>query len=413
MDMSMKNRDKLSDETLVIKREKEIIRSCVKEKKKVASPIVQQDAANERKIEGEGKAPTQKKRIPSRISSSSKTNVPKQTNEDHLFAKTKSHRKKRSPSSNRQNSNENLSSDKKSTARKSNSKTSHSATSKEQSPLSTSFTSGYPYTSKLSIILLNRPVLLNCTRNLVGKSKEILMCTSDSIEEVVQNENDLRDDQIVQRLLAKSKPYREQFTPSAPLSSQAPLVEREIQGQDQKKSEHKSRLLGKPNSSCKNQEENEKNRGWQSGRSHPSDEGSEKKLVIRTSSTSTRCSGAPQVRFCDHQVQQLPVAERSWSGSGSEEPRDCERTLQGHRRVGALFKQSTPYCEEWEAAQYDSSLTMPPQRKRARQKERECRIDSSILLTEAEETDRYFTTSARECSMFCSLDLRTSSSDVG
>ncbi|GIY63601.1 uncharacterized protein CDAR_442511 [Caerostris darwini] len=305
MDMSMKNRDKLSAETLVIKREKEMAHSGVKVKKNLPSPIAQQDTAKERKMDGEEKAPTQKKKIPTRRSSSSKTNVSKQTNEEHLLAKTKSHRKKCSPSSNRQNSNENLSSDKKPTAKKSNSKTNHSATNKEQSPHSTSFTGGYPYTSKLSIILLNRPVLLNCTRNLVGKSKEILMCTSDSIEEVVRNESDLRDDEIVQRLLAKSKPYRgqpihvifnpkkvinksnhppnvEQFTPLHPSAAKHNLLSEKFKDKIKKKSEHKSRLLGKPNSSCKNQEENEKNRGWQSGRSHPSDEGGEKKkLVIR------------------------------------------------------------------------------------------------------------------------------------
>ncbi|GBM52185.1 hypothetical protein AVEN_97624-1 [Araneus ventricosus] len=51
---------------------------------------------------------------------------------------------------------------------------------------------GHKLPAKVSVLLLNRPIRLNYTENISGKSQEILMCTSDVIEDVIHSENGIQ-----------------------------------------------------------------------------------------------------------------------------------------------------------------------------------------------------------------------------
>ncbi|GBN85097.1 hypothetical protein AVEN_258297-1 [Araneus ventricosus] len=66
---------------------------------------------------------------------------------------------------------------------------------------------GHKLPAKVSVLLLNGPIRLNYTENISGKSQEILMCTSDVIEDVIRSENGIQQQGIVKRLLARSRPY--------------------------------------------------------------------------------------------------------------------------------------------------------------------------------------------------------------
>ncbi|KAF8777051.1 hypothetical protein HNY73_013976 [Argiope bruennichi] len=66
---------------------------------------------------------------------------------------------------------------------------------------------GQKLPAKVSVLLLNGPILLNYTENIAGKSQEILICTKDTIEDIIRNENGIRHQDIMKKLLAKSRPY--------------------------------------------------------------------------------------------------------------------------------------------------------------------------------------------------------------